>query len=134
MIRNFILFFIIIVIGWYGLNYILDKKGIGFQNVDKKYTVQLNANQFIDSTLTMSKDDKYVLSLCGTSTGQYEIISDIYNFRQESRVEDTDHDCTADEKQVINQMRGKYRTHKQDDGSLMLENDNNYQLYLIPSK
>lgn len=134
MIKNFILFFVIIIIGWYGLNYVLEKKGIGFQNIDRKYIVQLRSDQFIDSTLIMSKNDKYILNLCGTTTGQYEIISDVYNFRQESRVEDTDHNCNPDEMQIVTQLRGKYRTHKQDDGSLLLENDNSYQLYLIPSK
>ena len=131
MIKTFIIFFIILGIGYYGFNYYKDKNGIGFRKVDAVYTVQLGQTATNNSKLTMKKDGTYELDFCGITKGNYEIIDSVYNFKFISFTNASDQEyCKSDLRQIYTNLRGKFIVTKSEDGSLFLTNDNNYQFYL----
>ena len=134
MIKSFIIFLLILVVGYFGFNYYKDKKGIGFQNINQSFMVQESEDKSNNSNLVMRTDGTYEFNLCGVTKGDYEIISGIYNFKIKTRetTNSTNDGCDDKELQhLAGMMRGKYRVKKMESGALYLSNDNNDGFYLI---
>ncbi len=135
MIKSFIIFLLILGLGYIGFNYYKDKKGIGFQKVNQSFYVQTSEDKSNNSTLIMKADGTYEFNLCGVTKGDYEIISGIYNFKIKSRDTTTgvgERGCDDKELQhLAGMLRGKYRVKKLESGAMYLSNDNDDGFYLI---
>lgn len=131
MIKTFVIFFLLLGLGYYVFDYIRKEKGIGFEKVEGNYILQIRPDYFIDSNLKMNKDGTFVFKYCSIVMGNYEIISGVYNFKITSTVS-SDKDCNLDESSTFNAFRGKFLSNKNSEGIIKLNNDNGDQFYLVP--
>lgn len=132
LIKTLIIFLLVLGAGYYGFNYYKESKGFGFKMVEATYNVRVGVEAYNSSKLKMHKDGKYELEFCGLTSGQYEIIDGIYNFKVGQQELDTTlaYECNQDDKRIYTSLRGKYRTTMTEDGALKIWNDNDDYFYL----